>query len=59
MRATIVPVEEPMAVERRPEGAARRPTLRPSEGVTTTGVDFLDEGARMKACVEEFKDVKT
>ena len=32
--------------------------MRPRVGVTTTGVGFLDEGARVKARIEEFKDVK-
>ena len=34
--------------------------MRPRQGVTTKGVDFfLDEGARMKARIEEFEQVKT
>ena len=64
MRVTLEPADEPMAEQRRKEGAARRgrsvcPTLRPRQGVTTTGMDFLHEGARTKARNEEFKDVKT
>ena len=33
--------------------------LRPRENVTSTGIDFLEEGARMKSRIEEFKEYKT
>ena len=36
-----------------------RAKLRPQENVTSTGIDLLEEGARMKARIQEFKEDKT
>ena len=64
MRISDQPTEEPMARETRAGGAMRRgrsicPKTRTRDNVTATGVEFLDEGVRLKRRIQSFLEAKT